>query len=64
MVTRIYFIGHEDPLKVDQTPEQVAEAFEGGSIAKLTVGDSAVYVNVATVAYWHQAEARTWRPMA
>jgi hypothetical protein len=59
-VTRIYFIGHEDPLEVDQTPEQVAEAFEGGSIAKLTIRDSTVYVNVATVAYWQEA----WRPMA
>lgn len=60
MSTDIYFAGDSVPVRVDDDPGQVAQAFasaEGGPLRLSCRGGSAeVYINPGTVAFWSVAQ--------
>jgi len=61
MPTYIYFAGAGVPVKVDEDPSHVADAFTsaGGLPFRLTGQDQRgeVYINPATVAFWSASES-------
>jgi hypothetical protein len=61
MPTYIYFAGAGVPVKVDEDPSHVAEAFAsaGGLPFRLTSQDQhgEVYINPANVAFWSASES-------
>ena len=67
MPTDIYFTGDDVPVRVDEDPSQVADAFSSsqGRPFRLTGHDGGgeVYINPAMVAFWRSPEPSQSEPL-